>query len=393
LETLDIITISFLSTLLIFLLVVGYFENSVHKFSLKKIPIRIHVNGTRGKSSVTRLIAAGLRAGGLKTFAKTTGTIPRIINNEGNDVELHRLRSASIGEQIKLIRYFSKYKPDALVMECMAVNPQYQWISEHKIVKSTIGVITNVRPDHLDEMGTTIKDIALSLSNTIPFSSKIFTSENKCLKILKQVALDRATDLESVDENTIDSNKLNKMSFIEHPENIELALKVCEEVGVDRITALEGMLVAKPDPGALFIWNIKYKSNINKFVSAFAANDPSSTMKVWNLISNGRDEKKCIFLNTRNDRRYRTVQLIELVINYIKPDLFIIRANDIDGIVKNYEKSDIKLIIYNMETSPNIVVSEINKLNNYLVVGIGNMVGWGDDFVNQVKKHQIQCIA
>ena len=29
----------------------------------------------------------------------------RIINNDGNDITLHRLRSASIGEQIKLIRY------------------------------------------------------------------------------------------------------------------------------------------------------------------------------------------------------------------------------------------------------------------------------------------------
>ena len=126
-ETLDIITISSLSFLLIILMVFGYIELYIHKISLKKIPIRIHVNGTRGKSSVTRLIAAGLREGGLNTFAKTTGTIPRIINNIGNDVELHRLRGASIGEQIKLIRYFSRYKPDALVIECMAVNPQYQW--------------------------------------------------------------------------------------------------------------------------------------------------------------------------------------------------------------------------------------------------------------------------
>ena len=109
-ETLDIITISSLSFLLILLMVFGYIELYIHKISLKKIPIRIHVNGTRGKSSVTRLIAAGLREGGLNTFAKTTGTIPRIINNSGNDVELHRLRTASIGEQIKLIRYLINRK-------------------------------------------------------------------------------------------------------------------------------------------------------------------------------------------------------------------------------------------------------------------------------------------
>ena len=389
-ETLDIITISFLSILLLILLVVGFVEIYIHKLSLEKIPIRIHVNGTRGKSSVTRLIAAGLRAGGLNTFAKTTGSTPRIINNLGNDVELHRLRSASIGEQIKLIRYFSKYKPDILVMECMAVNPQYQWISEHKIVKSTIGVITNVRPDHLDEMGTTLKDIALSMSNTIPFNSKVFTSDEKCYDILNNVAKNRGTILELPEKNSFDKKILSQMNFIEHPENIELALKVCEFAGVNKDVALGGMIKAKPDPGALFVWDIIFKKNKNKFVSAFAANDPSSTMKVWNLIVNGRNERKCIFLNTRNDRRYRTIQLIELVLKHIKPDVFILRADDVDSIIKNYEKSNIKLIIYNMKTAPKKVVSTINNLNNHLVVGIGNIVGWGDEFLSEIKKHKIK---
>ena len=389
-ETLDIITISFLSILLLILLIVGFIEIYIHKLSLEKIPVRIHVNGTRGKSSVTRLIAAGLRAGGLNTFAKTTGSTPRIINNLGNDVELHRLRSASIGEQIKLIRYFSNYKPDVLVMECMAVNPQYQWISEHRIVKSTIGVITNVRPDHLDEMGTTLKDIALSMSNTIPFNSKVFTSDKKCYDILNDIAVSRESVLECPEKNSFDKKMLNQMKFIEHPENIDLALKVCESLGIKKNVALSGMIKAKPDPGALFVWDIVFKKNKNKFVSAFAANDPSSTMKVWNLIINGRNEHKCIFLNTRNDRRYRTIQLVELVLKHIKPEVFIVRADDIDSIIKNYEKTNIKLIIYNMQTSPNKVVNEINNLNNHLVVGIGNIVGWGDEFLSEIKKYKIK---
>ena len=388
-ETLDIITISSLSFLLIILIIFGYAELYIHKISLKKIPIRIHINGTRGKSSVTRLIAAGLREGGFKTFAKTTGTIPRIINDKGKDVELHRLRTASIGEQIKLIRYFSKHRPEALVIECMAVNPQYQWISEQKIVKSTIGVITNVRPDHLDEMGTTREEIALSLSNTIPYNSKVFTSEKNCIEPLEKIAKSRNTILEVSKKNNINSEFINKLSFIEHPENIELAIKVCKEVGINRGVVLKGILKSQPDPGALFVWDINFKSNKNKFVSAFAANDPSSTMKVWNLISKGRTEKKCVFLNTRNDRRYRTIQLIELVFNHIKPDLFIIRAHDIESIIKKYSKTDIKLIIYDMETPPKKVVDSINELNDHLVVGIGNMVGWGDDFIKEINRYKV----
>jgi len=132
---LSLISINALICIILVLLILGLIESRIHKLSLNKIPIRIHVNGTRGKSSVVRLIAAGLRAGGLKTYAKTTGTVPCIINEKGKDINLHRLRTATIGEQIRLIRFFGKKKPDALVIECMAVNPQYQWISEHKIVK------------------------------------------------------------------------------------------------------------------------------------------------------------------------------------------------------------------------------------------------------------------
>ena len=123
------------------------YQYQFHQKSLSLIPLRIHVNGTRGKSSVTRLIAAGLREGGLRTFAKTTGTAPRVIDSDGKDRIIHRLRLPSIGEQVRLLSYFSSQKPDAVVIECMAVQPQYQWIAEHQMVKSHIGVITNVRPE------------------------------------------------------------------------------------------------------------------------------------------------------------------------------------------------------------------------------------------------------
>ena len=66
------------------------------------------------------------------------------------------------------------------------------------------------------------------------------------------------------------------------------------------------------------------------------------------------------------------------------------RADDIDSIIKNYEKTNIKLIIYNMQTSPNKVVDAINNLNNHLVVGIGNIVGWGDEFLSEIKKYKIK---
>tara|TARA_B100001996_G_scaffold3887_1_gene3330 strand:- start:2658 stop:3812 length:1155 start_codon:yes stop_codon:yes gene_type:complete len=382
---LTLISINALICIIIILLILGIIESRLHINAINKIPIRIHVNGTRGKSSVVRLIAAGLREGGLQTFAKTTGTIPRIINEKGKDLELHRLRSATIGEQIKLIRFFGKKSPDALVMECMAVNPQYQWISEHKIVKSTLGVITNVRRDHVDEMGNTIEDIAYSLSNTIPFNSKVLTSEKLSLKYLENIANQRNSKIINSTDYNVDSDYMDKMPYLEHKENVNLALAVCEQVGIKRKKALDGMLKTKPDPGALLIWNLE---NNNKFISAFAANDPDSTFKVWELIKSKEKNKTCFFLNSRDDRRYRTNQLIDLVLNRINPDLFIIRADNVEAqIAKHGNKTKIKN--FTMKSNQNDVINYILELNQYTVVGIGNIVGWGEDFINRLKKFKI----
>ena len=382
---LTLISINALICIIIILLILGIIESRLHINAINKIPIRIHVNGTRGKSSVVRLIAAGLREGGLQTFAKTTGTIPRIINEKGKDLELHRLRSATIGEQIKLIRFFGKKSPDALVMECMAVNPQYQWISEHKIVKSTLGVITNVRRDHVDEMGSTIEDIAYSLSNTIPFNSKVLTSEKLSLKYLKNIANQRNSKIINSTDYNVDSDYMDKMPYLEHKENVNLALAVCEQVGIKRKKALDGMLKTKPDPGALLIWNLE---NNNKFISAFAANDPDSTFKVWELIKSKEKNKTCFFLNSRDDRRYRTNQLIDLVLNRINPDLFIIRADNVEAeIAKHGNKTKIKK--FTMKSNQNDVINYILELNQYTIVGIGNIVGWGEDFISRLKKFKI----
>ena len=173
-----------LGSLALALCIAGILEYQFHMRSLAAISLRIHVNGTRGKSSVTRLIAAGLREAGIRTFAKTTGTAPRVIDSEGKDRIIHRLRLPSIGEQTRLLSYFADEKPDAVVMECMAVQPQYQWIAEHQMVQSHIGVITNVRPDHLDEMGPTEDDVAYSLCNTIPVDGILITGEDQKPDIL-----------------------------------------------------------------------------------------------------------------------------------------------------------------------------------------------------------------
>src|SRR5437870_12875278 len=71
-----------------------------HSQRLAAVPLRIHVNGTRGKSSVTRLIAAILREHGISTLAKTTGTAARLIIPDGAERPVPRNGPPNLREMI-----------------------------------------------------------------------------------------------------------------------------------------------------------------------------------------------------------------------------------------------------------------------------------------------------
>src|SRR5512136_871056 len=117
-----------LSGLTLLLLALGGAEVWVLRRRLKGIPIRIHVNGTRGKSSVVRLIAAALREAGIRTLAKTTGTLPTLIHPDGREEAIRRRGPSRIQEQIGFIKKAARMRVEAVVVECMALDPSLQFI-------------------------------------------------------------------------------------------------------------------------------------------------------------------------------------------------------------------------------------------------------------------------
>lgn len=290
-------------------------EFYAHQRRAYSITIRIHVNGTRGKSSVTRLIAAGLRAGGIPTMAKTTGTLPRIIDMQGLEVPIIRPGTSNVIEQVKVFRYFFRRHPKAVVIECMAVNPEYQWLCEHRFVHATVGVITNCRMDHILEMGPTIENITRSLCNTLPANGIAFTSEDKMYWLMRRQARQANCKLYRADPNSVSYMDLARFDHVEHADNIALALAVCEHYGVPRNVALEGMVHAHPDAGALRVYECCEGDRVVQFVHALAANDPDSTLEIWHKMKSLATDLGTVFviLNTRADRYDRTQQLLEMI--------------------------------------------------------------------------------
>jgi len=377
--------------------ILGIIEFTRHQKRIYSIPIRIHVNGTRGKSSVTRLIGAALRAGGIKTITKVTGTYPRLILENGSEAEIYRKESPNIIEQLSIVKYAAKRKAEAIVMECMALQPQYQRITEKQMIHATIGVITNVRLDHVDVMGYTLPEIANVLSKTIPDNQNIFMTENGTSDILRKTADKNNSLIHISNPDSVSSKEMEGFNYIEHKENVAMALAVCEHLGVDGNTALKGMYKANPDAGALKLYRVNAFSKVVNFYNAFAANDYQSTLMIWNMIKEeiGFKGPKIILLNTRHDRMDRAKQLTEMLGKNLNDELdYLILIGQSTDVVKDLSISegvDRNKIINLGWTEPSLIFEEVLSYTDdqSTVVAIGNMGGMGAQVADFFKHRSV----
>ena len=371
---------------LLVLLFVGYgvAEYALHRRNLARIPVRVQVNGTRGKSSVTRLIAAGLRAGGLRVAAKVTGTKPRFIVDDHEEYPVLRLGKANIGEELRIVRLANRHRAQALVIECMALVPQYQETERRMFVRPTHGVITNVRADHLDVMGPTVPDVARALSNTIPTKGKFFTAERgPMLRILRRRARP-GVEFNVTDPATVADEEMSGFSYVEHKENVALALAVCQSVGVERAAALAGMQRSQPDSGVMRIYHVEDGGKAMDVVYTMAANDPDSIAMLWDMVK-ARSEERIVLVNCRSDRHDRSRQLAELVARW-PAAAFVATGGETRIFFRRAAEAGVapdRIVDLGEEREPADVYERVLGLvrGHALVFATGNTVGYGDRLI------------
>lgn len=310
------ITHIFTVIVLAILIVLGIGEWLMHRKRLLCIPIRIHVNGSRGKTSVTRLTAAALREAGFRVIARTTGAEPRHILVDGTEEIIVRRGQARISEYIDTVKTAASNNADAVILECMAINPEYQRIAEKMLVKSTHGVITNIRDDHLDVMGPGLENVAEALSNTIPKKGHLITAEKRYLPLLCLKASQRLTEV--VPQNTCSIVYSNQeiADLYEFNENIRIVLALCSDLGIPVSTAIKGMKKAVPDPGSLICYLLPARISTLHAVDAFSVNDPTSTSIVFDKLAQ-KDLLSgiCVIIyNHRVDRSLRALAFIPFLV-------------------------------------------------------------------------------
>lgn len=372
------------------LAVAGVIELLTHRRNLRRIPIRIHINGTRGKSSVTRLVAAALREAGRVTCAKTTGTLARMILPDGRELPIFRPSGPNVIEQKRIVATAAAYNAEALVVECMALQPELQALSEFKMLNATHGVITNARPDHLEVMGPTDEHVAKALSGMTPVKGKLYTAEREQLNSIRVAALDRRSELVVVGEEEVASvtdAELEPFSYTEHPDNVALALHLCADLGIERKVALRGMHKCKPDPGALTEYTLAFFGKTIVFFNGFAANDPVSTRRLWDLANQRAPEARAriAIFNCRADRPERSLQLGTAFTRWTPADFVVLMGTGTYIFARaaskaGYDSSRL-VIVEDLRTEEIFerVVSLVRS--SAMIMGMGNVGGQGLDLV------------
>jgi poly-gamma-glutamate synthase PgsB/CapB len=299
-------------------------EFVTHRRRVDALEWRIHVNGIRGKSTVTRIIAGMMREAGLTTIAKSTGSFAAVINEDGVDEPIERKGPPTILEQIEVCREYVNSDVDALVIECMALKPEYQSVSERMIVRSNIGVLTNVREDHQDVMGETLPEIARSLLSTCPTDGVLITSEQnpEILDVMREVCRDHRTELVVADPDRVTDEENLRFDYISFKENVTIALTIADIVGIPRDVAIRGMVKAEADPGVLRMKELSIAGKRVTWANLFAVNDRESMVAAMEKLAPFQNDDTLTvgILNNRADRERRAIQFADVAVHDLEFD-------------------------------------------------------------------------
>ncbi|HLR78989.1 MAG TPA: poly-gamma-glutamate synthase PgsB [Bacillota bacterium] len=386
----------FIPIILLFVFFIGIYEKKRHQKNVDAIPIRVNINGIRGKSTVTRLVTGILKEAGYRTVGKTTGTDARMIYSHTSEEKqiIRKPQGPNIGEQKEVVKEAADLNAEALVSECMAVNPDYQIVFQNELIQANIGVIVNVLEDHMDVMGPTLDEIAEAFTATIPYDGHLIVSDSPYTPYFGHIAKQRNTKMIVADNSKISEEFLRQFEYMIFPENASLALAVAEALDIDKETAFRGMLNAQPDPGAMRILPVLNEQVPSYFVNGFAGNDPTSTLNIWKRINDlgYPADKPIIVMNCRADRVDRTKQFAKDVLPQMDIGKLVVIGETTSPIAQAYREGIItadELIDCEHEKMDDVIDKVVADARGKVIYGIGNIHGEAEPFIRAIESYKI----
>jgi len=376
-----IITYCLIALIFALLLLEAFFTRA----GIYNIRMKIHVNGTRGKSTITKYITSALRGADIRSIGKVTGEVPALIQPDGRTVPIKRRGPARISEQFSIIRKASKARAEALVLECMSIAPELQR-TESRYFKPDIYVLSNIRDDHREKAGQNAEQRIESYCQAIPANSILVSNDHENIDAIRAEAIRKHCRL--VIPEKIDKKLIANLPYGVFTSNIELAVEVAVLAGINREKAINSILDGLPKDESLIILPRAEDSDLI-FLNAFPVNDPDSATDFFNHWSEGLDiHDNIVFIfNTRSDRPLRTDQFSEWIkgksnlckLVYITGDqreraYRLLRGLSPEVEIRKLRSKEIRGIL-------NTIENEFRDLK--LIMGIGNIKGDGYRIINE----------
>lgn len=281
----------------------------------ESIPLRITVTGTRGKTTVARLLAAVLRESGKTVMARTTGSEARVILPDGTEVPVRRRGMPSILEQIRFLRLAAGGGAQAVVAEIMSVHLENHEIESGRILRPHLVLMTNFRVDHPEAAGWTREEVIRLHLADVASGARVLIPEEEVVPGLSQAVAARGGRLISVPPRELGASPRRAAPFLR--ESMALVEAAVEHLGLDRERVARCLPTVRWDAGAH--WTRSYRGSGGGealTVNAFAANDPQSTEMIldWTLarLADTDGSRSLVgLLSLRADRADRSAQWLE----------------------------------------------------------------------------------
>jgi poly-gamma-glutamate synthase PgsB/CapB len=275
----------FLLGLTLMFLILLAAESFLYNRRLKKIPLRITVSGTRGKTSITRTLASVLRAHGMKVLAKTTGSEAIWILPDGSLEKITRRGLISILEQKRLIGKAVELQVECVISEIMSIHPDNHKTETGKLIQPGLTILSNFRADHTDVAGESVREISELFANDIFPGSKVIIPEAECNDYIVKAIQQKRARLITAKTGVCMELDLPSPVFHRHfPENLDAVSTAAKYLGIPDPAIIKGILDTRLDIGQLEIFRLDAGNRKAWFVNAFAANDPVSTVRIIGKI-------------------------------------------------------------------------------------------------------------
>lgn len=258
---------------------------------------RVLVTGSRGKSSIVRLLHAALNDAGLQAYARITGVVPRELGPHGV-----RSISRSSGAHVEEMRWWLNQLPvsaEAIILENSAITPDLQDLAG-RWLRPTVTVLTNTLPDHQELWGPARVNATQVLVGGLPRGGQVilpaaFEDDQYLLELLNRRDCD-----------TIFARPAADAGEDYRCTNLGLALETAQHLGLESAAALAALLAVPRD---------RYDFHVARLAGAevamaFSANDITSTMALFNSLWWAKEDTRLVY-NHRADRPARFKSFVE----------------------------------------------------------------------------------